>query len=91
MGRLLVHFHVYYEDQIPWFLEKLGNINGCEWDLYVTYSALGEASRAMILSAFPLARMMELGNIGYDLWPFIKVLKSVDVDSYDYVMKLHTK
>ena len=91
MPKLLVHFHVFYEEQIPWFLEKLGNINGCQWDLYVTYSRLSEKARELISAAFPDAVFMEVENVGYDVWPFIKLLKSIDIGSYDYVMKLHTK
>ncbi len=91
MGRLLVHFHVYYEDQIPWFLEKMENICGCEWDLAVSYSHMEEASRERILSFRPDAMMFQLENLGYDLWPFIHILKSLDISRYDYVMKLHTK
>ena len=91
MPKLLVHFHVFYEEQIPWFLEKLGNINGCQWDLYVTYSSLSDKARELISAAFPAAVFMEVENVGYDVWPFIKLLKTIDIGSYDYVMKLHTK
>ena len=91
MKRLLVHFHVYYEDQIPWFLGRLQHINGCDWDLYVTSSHLSEASRESILAIFPNAVLMDVENVGYDVWPFIQVLRAVDFDRYDYVMKLHTK
>ncbi len=91
MKRLLVHFHVYYEDQIPWFLEKLRHINGCEWDLYVTASDLSETARKEILDCFPDARLVRVENAGYDVWPFVSVLQSVDFARYDYVLKLHTK
>lgn len=36
MNRLFVHFHVYYHEQIDYFINKLSNINLCRWDLYVT-------------------------------------------------------
>ena len=45
MSRLLVHLHVYYPEQLPWFVEKLSHINGCEWDLYVTCSREEERIR----------------------------------------------
>ncbi len=91
MTRVLVHFHVYYEDQIPWFLEKLRQIKGCEWDLYVTASVLSQAAKEEILAVFPHAILMPVENVGYDVWPFVKVLKTIDFDRYEYVLKLHTK
>ena len=91
MTRVLVHFHVYYEDQIPWFLENLRQIKGCEWDLYVTASVLSQAAKEEILAVFPHAILMPVENVGYDVWPFVKVLKAIDFDRYEYVLKLHTK
>lgn len=91
MSRLLVHFHVYYDDQIPFFLGKMGNISGCDWDLYVTYSNLSGEAREIILSAVPGARFLEVENVGYDIWPFVRLLRTIDLDCYDYVLKLHTK
>ena len=91
MPRLLVHFHLYYEDQLPFFLDRMGNINGCKWDLYVTYSKITYEARDLILSTFPEAHLMEVENVGFDIWPFVKLLQSVDIGRYDYVLKLHTK
>jgi len=34
--KLLVHLHLYYHDQLDNMIEKLKNIQICEWDLYVT-------------------------------------------------------
>ena len=35
MSKLLVHLHVYYREQLPWFLEKLAHLEE-PWDLLVT-------------------------------------------------------
>ena len=35
MTRLLVHLHLYYQEQLPWFVEKLANLEE-PWDLVVT-------------------------------------------------------
>ncbi|MBO8444574.1 MAG: hypothetical protein IAC23_02610 [Bacteroidetes bacterium] len=89
--RLLVLFHVYYHDQVDYFIEKMSNINGCEWDLYVTMNSMVQET-ADKLSAFkPDTRFIEMENVGYDVWPFIKVMKSTDLNDYDLVLKLHTK
>ena len=91
MSRLLVHLHVYYHDQIEFFIEKMKNICGCEWDLFVTYSEYSEQTESLIKEFKPGAEFLLVENAGYDVWPFIKVLKTVDFDRYDYILKLHTK
>jgi len=91
MPRVLVHFHVYYHDQVPYFLEKLANINGCEWELYVTYSQENPQTNDAIKAFKPDAHFMQVENVGYDVWPFIKLIKSLDISKFDYVLKVHTK
>ena len=91
MSRLLVHFHIYYHDQVEFFIEKMRNIVGCEWDLLVTYSEGSEQTESLIKEFKPEAEFLQVENAGYDVWPFIKVLKTIDFDKYDYILKLHTK
>lgn len=92
MKKLLVILHVYYPVQVEYFISKLHNINSCEWDLLVTGPKLGEAVRSRFEQFKPGCRFLEVENEGYDVWPFIKAVKSEpDFLSYDYVMKLHTK
>lgn len=91
MARILVHLHLYYHEQTDYFIEKLKNINGVEWDLIVTYSTRDEVSAQKLQDFKPDVKMMEVENIGYDVWPFIKVAKETNLDNYDYVIKLHTK
>ncbi len=91
MKKVLVHLHIYYRDQTDYFIGKLSNICGCEWDLYVTMTELNSETESKLLSFKPDAHIMKVENRGYDVWPFIRVLKSVDLDKYDYILKLHTK
>lgn len=92
MASLLVHLHVYYQDQADYFIEKLKNINGLEWKLIVTYSEPNEEIFEKFRALKPDAEFLQAENCGYDVWPFIKVLKSEkDLSAYDYVLKLHTK
>lgn len=89
--RLLVHFHVYYHDQVDYFIGKLANISGCEWDLYVTMNSMVQEMADKLSAMKSDTHFIEMENVGYDVWPFIKVMKSVNLDDYDLVMKLHTK
>lgn len=89
--RLLVTFHVFYHDQVDYFIDKLKNISGCSWDLVVTYVAHSQKMENKIRRFKSDARFVEVENMGYDVWPFIRVIKEVDFLQYDYVLKLHTK
>lgn len=91
MARLLAYLHVYYHEQIPWFLEKLSHIGGCEWDLVVSWSVPSPESEKLIRAFKADVRFIQVENVGYDIWPFISVLRCVDLDAYDYILKLHTK
>jgi lipopolysaccharide biosynthesis protein len=42
-------------------------------------------------SDLPRAVIIAVCNRGYDIGPFIEVLHHVDLDQYDYIVKLHTK
>ena len=89
--RLLVVFHVYYHDQVPYFIDKMRNIHDCEWDMIITYSEYSPCTESLLKSFKPDVRMIQVENVGYDVWPFVKVLEMVNLDEYDYIMKLHTK
>ena len=88
---ILVHLHMYYPKQLSYMLKKLKNINSCKWDLVVTVCNDNEKIKRKIKSFKPNTKFIKVNNIGYDVWPFIQVLKQVDLDNYDYVLKIHTK
>lgn len=90
-SRLLVVLHAYYHDKVDYFIEKLRNINGCQWDIVVTYVTPSEDTEEKIRELNPSARFYQVANFGYDILPFIEVLKMVNLENYDYVLKLHTK
>lgn len=86
--RTLVVAHVYYPRLWPELAECIRNIGGTR-DLIVTYvdeTAVPEARRD-----FPEAKFLKCENRGFDIWAFICALRSVDLGTYDAVVKLHTK
>ena len=89
--KLLVHLHLYYHNQIDYFIEKLSNIEGCDWDLYVTYVEENPKTFEKIKNLKPETKFFKVKNIGYDIWPFIQIIRQVELKNYDYVIKLHTK
>lgn len=91
MTNILVHLHLFYHDQLDYFLEKLSNIEGVNWDLVVTSSSWPQESIEKLKQFKSDVIIEETENFGYDIWPFIKVVKNTDLSKYDYVIKLHTK
>lgn len=89
--KLLVHLHIYYHEQLDWYLEKLSYIKACPWDLVVTWSGEHPQSEAKIRAFRPDAHILPVSNAGYDIWPFLHILKTLPLDAYDAVLKLHTK
>ena len=89
--RLLVALHVYYHEHIDYYIDKMRNISGCQWDLLVTLSSRCEESEARLKAFRPDLKIIDVENVGYDVWPFIKALRAVSLSDYDYILKLHTK
>ena len=90
MGKLLVHLHLYYHDQADYFLERLSNIT-VPFKLIVTLAVESDEIRRKFLSQYPDAEVMLIENCGYDVYPFFQAMKSIDLSSYEYILKLHTK
>lgn len=91
MSRILVHLHLYYLDQCDYFIYKLRCINSCEWDLFVTFNTHDNITENKILKNYPFAKLILVENRGYDIWPFLQVIQTVNIEDYDFVLKLHTK
>ena len=88
-----VHLHLYYMDQLPEIISKLQNMDksGIDYDLYVTMTAKDEEAETKIKQAFPKATIWQVENRGYDIGPFIDFLHKINLDSYAYILKVHTK
>lgn len=91
MKRLLVIFHIWYKDQVDYFISKMKNINGCEWDLWVTMPNRDEESVAKLVNFKSDVKFISVVNVGYDIAPFVEAIRTQDVSKYDYILKLHTK
>jgi len=85
--KVAVIVHVFYADMWKDLSACIRNLGAC--DLFVTY--VDEASVAAARRDFPEATFILCENRGYDIWPFVKALKAMDLSRYDLVVKLHTK
>ena len=88
--KILVHLHLYYHDQLDWFLSKLKNIT-CPYDLLVTVVESNSISYAKLLKFKPDTQIIKVKNYGYDVYPFWQVLQKINLSDYRYVLKIHTK
>lgn len=89
--KLAVHLHVFYDDMWPEFFELLKNIPQ-PYSLFVTcpHDRLDRVT-AMVLQDHPDAELIGVDNFGYDVLPFLRLVKRLKAENYDLVCKLHTK
>jgi hypothetical protein len=90
--RFLVHLHLYYHEQLDFMIEKLKNIQGCDWDLYVTINENNEESKKIAYTFFRVASKYNndaLQSLAYCKFEGIGVKKNIK-DAFDilYVNKL---
>ena len=89
--RVLVVMHIYYTDQLNLLVDCLKNIP-YDYDLYVTSDDKNQDLISKTISQQkPDFNFISVENVGYDIWPFIKVITDIDLSKYDYLIKLHTK
>ena len=88
--KILVHLHLYYQNQLNYFIKKLKNIT-CEFDLIVTLANENPKITEKIKQFKPNAKILVVENLGYDVYPFIQVINEAELKNYDYILKIHTK
>ncbi len=91
MKKLAVHLHLYYKEQLPKIVKYLKNLDGVDYDLFVTMVEDDEQVKLKILAEFPNSKIWVVENRGYDIGPFIEFLHRIDLRDYEYVLKVHTK
>lgn len=88
---LAVHLHLYYEEQLDEILGRLKNLQSVDYDLFVTMTCENKEISAKLKAFNPNVKIITVENRGYDVGPFIEFLHHIDLNDYDYVLKLHTK
>ena len=95
--QILLHVHVYYEEIWPELVPCIHNfilavekLKG-KIDIFISYPVEKRHMESLLKNTFSDACLMPVENWGYDVSPFLALLNKVDLDAYDYVVKLHTK
>jgi len=82
--------HVFYPEFWPELAECIRNVDE-SLDLIVTYVDETKGIPELVAKDFPDARCILCENRGFDIWPFLKALGTVDLSGYSILVKLHTK
>lgn len=91
MKPILVHLHIYYPHLYDELKNCILNITSHKVDLFVTMVEEHSEIISDIKETFPNSHIEIVENRGYDVGPFIHILNQVNLDNYDYILKLHTK
>ena len=96
MAKILIHVHVYYVKswyKIEKCLKKIMADKSNEVKILTTVSAVIDDSDLYKIekTRIPNMSLIRVPNDGYDIQPFFLLLKSVSLEQYDYLIKLHTK
>ena len=91
MKKIFVHVHLFYKDMWSELKSCLSNIEGYEYDLFVSLVDNDSSLQDDILLFKQDANIIICENKGYDIMPFVKIINSINLDDYSCVVKLHTK
>ena len=91
MKKLAVHLHVYYKDQINNVIEYLKRLRYTSYDIFVTLVDYDQDIIEALHSFNSDIKIKLVENRGYDVGPFIDFLNSINLDEYEYILKVHTK
>lgn len=89
--KCLTIIHIFYENLISELSEHVKNITGVENDIYITIPPPLKNKTYFIQGLFPNAYIFTVNNIGFDIYPFLYILNKVDLNHYDFLIKIHTK
>ena len=90
MKKILIHAHIFYADMWEQVASCISNVHENS-DIYVTLVEKNEELQDRVLARFPDAHIVVVENVGFDVAPFAKILDTVELADYSYIVKLHTK
>jgi lipopolysaccharide biosynthesis protein len=90
-NQIAVILHLYYTDMWPYFRDKLRQLDGQGFDLYVSVAYGKESVAEEIKKTYPDVCVYGTPNHGRDVLPFLQTLQTISTEKYAYVLKLHSK
>lgn len=92
--KICVHLHLFYTDMLDEMLKYISNLSdnkNIEYDLFVTLCEHSEKIENKIYAFKDNTQIVVVPNRGYDIAPFLRISKMINLDEYDYIIKLHSK
>lgn len=86
-----VIIHLYYDDMLPLFAQKLRKLASLDYDVYVTIPTHKKEAIGAITKSLPGARVAVVPNCGRDVLPFVMVMRNIEHMGYSKILKLHSK
>ncbi len=92
-ARILLCLQMFYPESWDTIHQYLKNLEAYHFDLIITYQQSMPFSDLLprIQAAYPNAKLIEVGNFGFDIGAFHTSLQGVDLDQYDIIFKVHSK
>jgi lipopolysaccharide biosynthesis protein len=90
-NKLAVVLHLYYPERWNFIKEKMTNIPGTKWDLFVTLNEKDRDFISIIKEDYPKANIQIMPNRGRDILPFVHLARRLEKNGYKVVLKLHSK
>jgi lipopolysaccharide biosynthesis protein len=91
LKKLAIHVHIYYKEQLKDILEYLKSLRYTSHDIFVTLVNYDKNVIDILHSFNPNIKIKLVENRGYDVGPFIDFLHSINLEEYEYIIKIHTK
>lgn len=91
--KILVYTHIFYIFSTPEIIEYLKNLEKYSYDLIVTIPKGKEYDiiSKQIKQFKNDAKIIKCENRGFDIGPFMEIIKKIDLEKYDIFFKLQSK
>ncbi len=91
-NKLAVVIHAFYLEILEEIITELQGVTNCQIKLFVTTPLDKKQSASSLLQASDLDyHLLAVENRGRDVLPFLKIMKSVIEEGFEYFVKVHTK
>lgn len=78
-------------DEMLRYISNFSSDKDLEYDLFVTMCEHNEEIEQKIYAFKDNSQIIKVPNQGYDVAPFLKITKMINLDDYDYIVKIYTK
>ena len=92
--QICVLLHLSYTEMLEEMLDVIANLSAdenVEYDLLVTMCREDEMVARQLYAFKDNTKILYVPNRGYDIAPFLTAIKTIDLQKYDYIIKLHSK